>query len=131
MGEQHAAALDAASHEPCGDLFRADFARLVAVEGEVNHGDAGGDQGVFHLLGKTLDAVSGGDVAVSVFPKGERIKQGLAQDDFAGGERGGIPRAAMRPRQVEVPGEARREVVQELAAVEADYVAGGVEDGHD
>jgi hypothetical protein len=136
--EQHAQHLEALADQLGHQLLGATVARVVAVVGDEHALDAvrlerGEDAGR-----EALGAVAAGHVGEAGTPEGHGVDQRLAQDHFAlagfalsGLDHAGqVEHARMRPRQVQVFGRARPQVVQELAAVHLHHGAGCIEHRH-
>ena len=55
------------------------------------------------IVGKTFDAITGGNVAIARAPEGHRINQRFAQNDFFTGVQClHVPHAGVRARQVQM-----------------------------
>jgi len=104
----------------CGGLV----ARLVAVVGNQNSARAVRLERGQVVGRETSHAIAGRDVVQACLPERERIDQRLAQDDFLElCQRGYVPHALVRARQVQVQRRAGTRVVAQLAAVHLGHIA--------
>ena len=129
-GEFDAVAFNAVRGQPGRVAARRPIARLVRVVGQPHPWHLLRNDRVEQLLGKAFRAVDERHVRKAVHVEGERVKRRFAQDQLPSRQRGHVPNADVRPRQIQMQRRALAQIVQNLAPVHPHRLAVRAQDRH-